>query len=123
MQAYFTKALDAGNNNFNITAIFTYALIALVGCIIMKQVPEMAARLSEGVQVAVPSIVEAVRGSQQRGQQQQQTAALKTMAGHMQQAASAAGAAGGPAGAAAAAAGLAASQTMQGMARGSAKTG
>lgn len=92
----------AADSSETVLPMIASILMAVIAFIVMKQVPEMASRLSDGVQVAAPSIIEAAksgmnmaRGMQSRSAMKSQTASQKAIKEAVQQ--MAASAAGGPA--------------------------
>lgn len=92
----------ASDSSDTVLPMLASILMAVIAFIVMKQVPEMASRLSDGVQVAAPSIIDAVksgmgmaRGMQSRSAMKSQTASQKAIQQAVQQ--MAASAAGGPA--------------------------
>lgn len=95
----------------------TCIILTIVTCYVMKQVPEMAARLGDGAQVGLPGLIDAISSGMGRsgaGGQRANTKALNNATKALQ-------AASGPAGAAAAAASTvanAAGNAARGLARG-----
>ena len=101
-EKFFMNTLKQGAGSDAILPTLACVLVAVISFLIMKQVPEMASRLSDGVQVAVPSMIEAAkgglgmaRGMQSREAMKNQTASQKAIKEAVQQIA--ASAAGGPA--------------------------
>lgn len=60
-EKFFLNTLEQGAGGDAILPTLACILVAVVSFLIMKQVPEMASRLSDGIQVAVPNLVEATR--------------------------------------------------------------
>lgn len=125
LMSFYTNAiaLTAADTTGSILGGAATALIlTIVSIIIVMQVPQMAARLGDGVAVAAPTIADAVNGGKSaarmagnRSQGKAQAASTQAMSKAAQAMETAAASMGGPAGQAAAAV----SNVSRGLARGS----